>query len=93
MFDLVIWDAPSGLVVTDSVLLATHVDTCIVVITARYARRETILRAKKLLDTAKVHVAGAVVNALETSRRHYYYYYYYYDDGSLSKRKSGFKTT
>jgi len=86
-FDLVICDAPSVLVVTDPVLLATHVDTCLMVVSTNNARRETVIRAKKLLATAQVAVAGVVVNGLETTRRHYYYYYYYYDDGSSGRRK------
>lgn len=80
MFDLVVCDAPSIHVVTDSILLATHVDTAILVIAAEYSRRETILRAKKLLETATPFIAGVVLNGLEATRRHYYYYYYYYDD-------------
>lgn len=80
-FDLVVCDAPSILVVTDPVLLATHVDTVIVVISVNNARRETVQRAQKLLQAANAHVAGAVLNGLEATRRHYYYYYYYYEDG------------
>ena len=81
-FDLVVCDAPSILVVTDPVLLATHMDTVILVVSVNNARRETIQRAKKLLETAKASVAGVVLNGLEATRRHYYYYYYYYDDAA-----------
>ena len=80
-FDLVVCDAPSILVVTDPVLLATHVDTAVLVVSVNNARRETIQRAHKLLDSASVQVAGVVLNGLEATRRHYYYYYYYYEDG------------
>ncbi len=86
-FDLVICDAPSVLVVTDPVLLATHVDCCAMVVSTNNARRETVIRANKLLDTAKVNVVGIIVNGLETTRRHYYYYYYYYDDGAPVRKK------
>lgn len=86
-FDLVICDAPSVLVVTDPVLLATHVDTSVMVVSTRNVRRETVIRAKKLLETANGDIAGVVVNGLETGRRHYYYYYYYYDDRSRGRRK------
>jgi succinoglycan biosynthesis transport protein ExoP len=48
-FDLVICDAPSMLVVTDPVLLAREVDTVVLVLSVKYARRETVLRGKKLL--------------------------------------------
>jgi capsular exopolysaccharide synthesis family protein len=86
-FDIVICDAPSVLVVTDPVLLATHVDTCIMVVSTENARRETILRAKKLLESANCEITGVVVNGLETTRRHYYYYYYYYDEGASVRRR------
>ena len=86
-FDLIICDAPSVLVVTDPVLLATHVETCIMVVSTNNARRETVIRANHLLETANVNVVGVVVNGLETTRRHYYYYYYYYDDGARGRRK------
>jgi capsular exopolysaccharide synthesis family protein len=79
-FDLVICDAPSILVVTDPVLLATHVDSVVLVVSANNARRETVLRACKLLQTANASVAGVVLNGVEATRRHYYYYYYYYED-------------
>ncbi len=81
-FDLVICDAPSVLVVTDPVLLATNVDAVVIVASATYARRETVLRAKRLMETAKAHIAGVVLNGIDATRRHYYYYYYYYDESA-----------
>lgn len=86
-FDIVICDAPSVLVVTDPVLLATHVDTMVLVVSANNARRETIQRAVKLMEAAKVKMAGVLLNGLETSRRHYYYYYYYYDDTASTNQR------
>ncbi len=85
-YDLIICDAPSVLVVTDPVLLATHVDTVMVVVSVNNARRETVQRAQKILQTANAHVAGVVLNGLEATRRHYYYYYYYYEDGGKTRR-------
>ena len=86
-FDLVVCDAPSVLVVTDPVLLSTHVDTSIVVISVNNARRETVQRAQKLLQAASANIAGVVLNGLEATRRHYYYYYYYYEDGGRGQRR------
>ncbi len=86
-FDLVVCDAPSILVVTDPVLLATHVDTVVLVVSANNARRETIQRACKLLQAANATIAGVVLNGLEVTRRHYYYYYYYYDDATRAARR------
>jgi capsular exopolysaccharide synthesis family protein len=84
MFDLVVCDAPSLHVVTDPVLLATHIDTVILVVAVGRTRRDTIVRAKKFLEVANPHIAGVVLNGLESSRRHYYYYYYYYQDEKAS---------
>ena len=84
-FDLVICDAPSVLVVTDPVLLSTTMDTCMLVVAVNTARRETILRAKRLLEQTQVNIAGVAVNGLEAGRRNYYYYYYYYDDRARRK--------
>ncbi|NUM52396.1 MAG: polysaccharide biosynthesis tyrosine autokinase [Candidatus Hydrogenedentes bacterium] len=89
-FDLVICDAPSMLVVTDPVLLATEVDACVLVLSVKYARRETVIRGKKLLDSARAQLAGVVLNGLEATRRHYYYYYYYYDDSDSRRKKRWF---
>ena len=62
-------------------------DSVIIVISANNARRETIVRARKLIETAKADIAGVVLNGLETTRRHYYYYYYYYEDSRSSPRR------
>ncbi len=86
-FDIVICDAPSLLVVTDPVVLSTGVDAVVLVVSVNNARRETILRGKKLLDTAQANVVGAVLNGLEATRRNYYYYYYYYDDAASDRRR------
>lgn len=85
-FDIVIFDAPSILVVTDPVLLSTRVDSVVLVLSANYARRETVQRAIRLLQAASAEIAGVVLNGLEATRRHYYYYYYYYEDGSRRRR-------
>jgi capsular exopolysaccharide synthesis family protein len=86
-FDMVICDAPSVLVVTDPVLLATDVDAVVLVVAVDNARRETIYRARQLLDTAQANIAGVVLNGLEATRRHYYYYYYYYEDSASRRRR------
>jgi len=86
-FDIIICDAPSVLVVTDPVLLATHTDAVLIVVSVNNARRETVSRARKIMDTATANIAGVVLNGLEASRRHYYYYYYYYDEGEAQRSR------
>ena len=86
-FDLVMCDAPSILVVTDPVLMAKDVDTVVLVVSAKYARRETVAHAKKLLETANANIAGVVLNGLAANRRHYYYSYYYDEDANERRRR------
>jgi Mrp family chromosome partitioning ATPase len=80
-------DAPSTLVVTDPVVLATRVDTILLVVAASRARRETIQRAVKVLETANTPIAGVVLNGIKATSRHYYYYYYYYDERAQGRRR------
>ena len=70
-FDLVLCDAPSILVVTDPVLLAKCVDTVVLVLSPRYARRETVTRAKKFLETANANIAGAVPFAIKGTEKEF----------------------
>lgn len=76
-FDVVLCDAPSVVVVTDPIVLATRVDSVIMVVSVNNARRETILRALHLLESTSCRLAGIVLNGLEATPRRYYYYYYY----------------
>ena len=85
-FDLVVCDAPSTLVVTDPVVLATRVESVLLVIAANRARRETIQRAVKVLESTNTPIAGVVLNGIKATARHYYYYYYYYDDRTRERR-------
>lgn len=91
-FDVVICDAPSLLVVTDPVLLGRELDMVILVVSVNNVRRETVMRAKKHLDTAQAKLAGVVLNGLEATRRHYYYYYYYYDDSATRRSRRWINT-
>lgn len=86
-FDIVVCDAPSTLVVTDPVVMATRVDTILLVVAANNARRETIQRAVKVLETANTPIAGVVLNGIKATSRHYYYYYYYYDERAHGRRR------
>ena len=86
-FDIVICDAPSTLVVTDPVLMSTHIQSVLIVVSVNNARRDTVIRAKTHLNAAQAKIVGVVLNGLEASRRHYYYYYYYYDDGNTGRNR------
>lgn len=60
--DIVLFDAPPVIVVTDAVVLGRRVDGVLLVIEAGQTRRDHAQRAKELLDKVNVRVIGAVLN-------------------------------
>lgn len=59
--DIVLFDAPPIIGVTDAVLLGTKADGLLLVIRAGQTRREHAERAKELLEKAKVRIIGATL--------------------------------
>jgi len=59
--NIVLFDAPPVIAVTDSALLATKLDGVLLVLNAGHTRRDHAARAKELLDKIKVRIVGAVL--------------------------------
>ncbi len=72
--DIVLFDAPPVLAVTDAALLAAKLDGALLVIEAGGTRREHAQRAKDLLEKLNIRVVGAVLNnaPLDASLGAYY---------------------
>lgn len=60
--DLILFDAPPVIAVTDAAVLGTKADGVLLVVRAGKTRREHALRARELLEKAKVRLVGAVLN-------------------------------
>jgi capsular exopolysaccharide synthesis family protein len=60
--DIVLFDAPPIIAVTDAAVLATKVDGVLLVIRAGKTRREHAARAKELLEKVNVRLVGAVLS-------------------------------
>lgn len=75
IFDLVIFDLPPVIAVTDAQIMASKTDGTIFVINKGGADKEMVLKAKELLDKVQANVLGAVFNRVETKNDHYYAYY------------------
>jgi len=60
--DVILFDAPPAIAVTDAAVLGTKVDGVLLVIRAGKTRREHAQRAKELLERVQVRVVGAVLN-------------------------------
>ncbi len=60
--DVVLFDAPPIVAVTDAVVLGTKVDGVLLVVCAGRTRREHVQRAKELLERVHIRIVGAVLN-------------------------------
>lgn len=79
-FDLVIFDMPPILSVTDAQVMSTKLDGVIFVIRRGISEKRGLKRAKELLDAAEANVIGAVFNGVEESDAAYYSEYYQRSD-------------
>ncbi|HZY40753.1 MAG TPA: CpsD/CapB family tyrosine-protein kinase [Anaerolineae bacterium] len=60
--DIVLFDAPPVIAVTDAMVLGTRVDGVVLVIDAGSTRREHARRAKEQLEKLNIRIVGAVLN-------------------------------
>lgn len=75
-YDMIVFDAPPVLSVTDAQIMANKVDGTILVVNTGETEKENIEKAKDLLGNAQARILGAVMNNFEVDKDHYYYQYY-----------------
>lgn len=75
-FDMVIFDTPPALAVTDSQILANQVDGTILVVSSGKTDKEAAQKAKELLINANGKLLGVVLNNRKVEEGSNYYYYY-----------------
>jgi capsular exopolysaccharide synthesis family protein len=85
MADVVIYDSPPAVSVTDAAVLSRRVDGVVLVIEAGQTRRDVARQAIMNLQQAGAHILGGVLNRASYKRGGYYYYHYY----SSKRRKPG----
>ena len=85
--DVVIFDSPPVLAVTDAAVLGRQVDGVVLVVDARQTRELVLARAVSELHNTGATVLGVVLNRLDSRGGGYTYYYYYYSDEEGSQRK------
>lgn len=76
-FDLIVFDAPPLLSVTDSQILANKCDGTVLVVLAGTTQKDSVKRAKELLDASQARILGVILNKFKMEKDHYYYYQYY----------------
>lgn len=74
-YDLVIFDTPPVLAVTDAVVLANQCDGTILVVSSGKTEIESAQKTKELLASAQAKMLGVVLNNKAMKNNEYYYYY------------------
>jgi capsular exopolysaccharide synthesis family protein len=93
--DLVIFDTPPVLVVTDASVLGRQVDGVLLVADAGGTREQALVQTVGELRKTGVNILGIALNRLDSRSRGYYYYYYYYyytDEGGNRRRRADSET-
>lgn len=71
--DIVLFDTPPVIAVTDAAVLATRVDGVLLVFQAKKTNRERARRARQMLEKGKANIVGVVLNNAELERGYGYY--------------------
>ncbi len=97
--DILIFDTPPMLAVSDTLVIAGLVDGAIMVVDTLRTSREAVIQAVETLQQTRVPILGAILNKIAPRGRgryyyHYYYQYHYYSpsdagDGTRRRRQKG----
>jgi capsular exopolysaccharide synthesis family protein len=74
LYDIVIFDMPPVVAVTDAQIVSSKTDGTLLVVRENTSRKESLTKAKKLLDMVQAKVLGVVYNGAEYSKDTEYYY-------------------
>lgn len=77
-FDVILFDAPPVLAVTDAQILATYCDGVVFVASFGQAEKQALITAKELINKVGGKLIGVVINKIPSNSRSYYYYNYDY---------------
>jgi polysaccharide biosynthesis transport protein len=78
MADIIIFDSPALLPVSDVLSMAPKMDACIMVVRALWTPFKAAQQAKNQLQRIGVRIIGGLLNGISLSRGYYPYYYGYY---------------
>ncbi len=77
-YEMIIFDSPPALAVTDATVLGASTDAVILVLRSGETEEGAALRAIESLKRVQARIAGGVLNGVEKERDRYYNYYTYY---------------
>lgn len=92
MYDIVLFDSPPIIAVTDAAVLGPRLDGVILVLKSGQTDRDAAFRAYSLLKNVNARLLGSLLNGVHIESMYgsyyYYYHYYYYGKDGEKKRKS-----
>jgi succinoglycan biosynthesis transport protein ExoP len=91
--DIVIFDSPPAVMLTDATILASKVDRTILVTESGQITERALTDVERLFRHARADVLGIVLNKLRVTGGDYYYYYYYYYYDYAQKPPNGHGAT
>jgi len=74
-YDMIIFDAPPVLSVTDGQILANKCDGTVLVMSAGKTEKDSVVKAKEALVSSKATMLGVVLNNFKFENDNYYQYY------------------
>ncbi len=86
--DVVIFDSPPVLAVTDAAVLGRQMDGVLLVVEAGETREQALAHSVSELQKTGANILGVALNRLDSRRGGYYYYYYYSDEQGGQRRRS-----
>lgn len=75
-YDIIIFDAPPVLSVSDAQVLTNKCDGTILVISSGSTEKVNAIKAKEVLQTSNANIIGTILNNYKIGKDHYYYQYY-----------------
>lgn len=91
-FDVILYDSPPVLPITDAAILGTQCDGVILVYEVGRTAKNALLRAKQQLESVGCKIIGVVLNHVRqetTVDTTYHYYHYRYYGGKRGKEANG----
>ncbi len=97
-YEMVIFDSPPLIAVTDAAVLAKELDGVLLVVKSGQTNQDALTRAVELLGNVNARLLGALLNGVSRENTYgsyyyyyYYHYYYYYGESGDKKRKKAGK--
>jgi len=75
LYDVILFDTPPVLAVTDAQILSNKCDGTILVVASGSTEIDAAIKSRDLLNSSKAKLLGTVLNKIKADNSQYYYYY------------------